>query len=304
MKKKTVISIHGGLGNQLFQVGLAMKLARETEVILTPWRKNCRLDGSGNPWASHFEVFRQFSTHTNLLDKAMSAYTRTSFKVLNLYIRTTGSSFQTLLYLLYWLMIKVPRIFQISVVTSTEFGYFEIPKPLLRNYIFAYYQTISASVEITESLVSDRKFRKLITPEQSSEGREVLVVHVRRSDYKDNPQIGLLSETYFSKALEYLSQLYEWDELWLFSDDTEEARGMIPEKFRTKLRVIDQGEEIPIKTLAMMTRGNAFILSNSTFGWWSAVLAEKTPKFVLVPTKWFFELPEPKGLIPIHWNRV
>jgi hypothetical protein len=181
-------------------------------------------------------------------------------------------------------------------------GYFELPSLLHRNYIFAYFQTEQAASELKEKLITEHI--ELVRDEIKNQEKEILILHVRRTDYKQNPEIGLLSSEYYRIALEELSKVYLWEELWLFSDAPTEALELIPDKFRINTRVMPSDDASPIETLAVMSCGSAYILSNSTFGWWAANLALKTPKFIVAPEPWFRSLEEPSGLIPINWIRV
>jgi hypothetical protein len=170
--------------------------------------------------------------------------------------------------------------------------------------VFAYYQTLQASYPIREQLIRENLEKISLSIKDEGLEKEVLVLHIRRTDYKENPSIGLLPADYFNRALNQLSKKYEWDELWLFSDDFQEAILMVPDEFKSKVKVVSDGTESPTQTLALMACGNSFILSNSSFGWWAANLAYLPPKYVVVPNEWFKKIPEPVGLIPNHWIRV
>jgi hypothetical protein len=57
-------------------------------------------------------------------------------------------------------------------------------------------------------------------------------------------------------------------------------------------------------TLQIMRFGKSYILSNSTFGWWSARLSHYEKSIVIVPDRWFKALPEPFELVPENWVRI
>ncbi len=302
MKKKTVVSVHGGLGNQLFQLGLAVQLSELSEVALNPWKSRCRADDQGKIWISYYKVSKTFSTSDSLLDRFFSLYTRVAFR-LAARVHIHGIAGRIFSYL-YKSVIQIPRIFQIQIVTTQEMGNFEIPQLLRRNYVFAYFQTLEAVSPIKQQLISDNLEKFLPQRATQVKEKEILILHVRRTDYKENPKIGLLPPNYFKDALAHLSKIYAWDELWLFSDDPQEAVLMVPQEFKDKLVVIPVEGNMPPDTLALMACGNSFILSNSTFGWWAANLAYNPPKHVVVPSKWFNQIDEPAGLIPKAWIRV
>ncbi len=300
MKKKTVVSVHGGLGNQLFQMGLASKLSENSQVLLNPWKNHYRGDSLGKAWISHYKQFAEYSGKLNRIDHFFIPYTRSCFKLLNAKGRPKQG--KSLRRFLFSLCVFLPRCIGIRIITTTKLGNFEIPSLLHRNYIFAYFQTEQAAGCLKEKLIAEHI--ELVRDEIKNEEKEILVIHVRRTDYKQNPEIGLLSSEYFRIALEELSKVYMWEELWLFSDAPTEALELIPDRFRINTRVMPSDDVSPIETLALMSCGSAYILSNSTFGWWAANLALKKPKFVVAPEPWFRSLEEPSGLIPINWIRV
>jgi len=90
--------------------------------------------------------------------------------------------------------------------------------------------------------------------------------------------------------------------IWLFSDSTEatflETFDFIVDKF------VDPSFDLtPAETLVLMSKGKAFVISNSSFSWWAAYVAsENSP--VIAPSKWFRSLPDPEDLIPSNWIRL
>ena len=57
--------------------------------------------------------------------------------------------------------------------------------------------------------------------------------------------------------------------------------------------------------LILMSKADAIIGSNSTFGWWAAYLSEAQSKFKIFPDPWFKDAKiNPKDLVPLDWTRV
>jgi len=302
MKKKCVVSVHGGLGNQLFQLGLAQKLSKVSVVNLSPWKNQIRTDDQGKAWIGSFKLSETYAQSTGLLDHALMSYSRLIFKLALL--EKKKKSVTLIIRALRKFMTVAPQIFRVRVVSVSETGDFEIPNLLRRNYIVAYFQTEEAAKVLKVTL---REELKAITSSEimaKSEGNEVLVLHIRRTDYKGNKDIGLLSPDYFSTALELAATKFRWNALWLFSDEPTEALDMIPTEFRDRLQVVSSALDNPIEVLSQMILGNSYILSNSTFGWWAAQMSVNQPHFVIAPKKWFAHMDEPRGLIPESWIRV
>lgn len=302
MKTRTFVSIHGGLGNQLFQLGFAQSLARKSEVTILPWKRNCRVDQKGKMWISHYEFSKEFIKNCGRTEHLLMNYARICHKI---QLRASKGGFKgRTLNLVLILFTSIPRIFGIGIITTPNLGEFECPKLLRRNYVVVYFQTQKAAKYISKKIRNENKnwFTEIQT--KTNHNAKILVLHVRRTDYKENPEIGLLPGMYFASALHLISDRFTWDELWLFSDDLMEAVELVPPEFRGKMRLIESNHLSPIEVLEMMSHGDAYVLSNSTFGWWAANLSDRNPNLVIVPQPWFRKIEEPKGLIPNDWFRV
>jgi hypothetical protein len=53
--------------------------------------------------------------------------------------------------------------------------------------------------------------------------------------------------------------------------------------------------------MQMLSQCDHFVLSNSTFGWWSAYLSSSLGKIVITPEKWFANGHDDCGVIPRSW---
>jgi hypothetical protein len=50
-----------------------------------------------------------------------------------------------------------------------------------------------------------------------------------------------------------------------------------------------------------MKYGSAYVIANSSFGWWAAYLKKDKNARVFAPSPWFANLPEPCDLFPPEW---
>jgi hypothetical protein len=135
------------------------------------------------------------------------------------------------------------------------------------------------------------------------------VVHIRRGDYLSpiNAAIGALGAQYFLNALEYCAQLDKsidglTNEIWVFSDDPEQAKLELQSIFPENTRWINPPADAdPAETLLLMGRGSWLILSNSSFSWWAAALSPVAQ--VIAPRKWFRSMDDPEQLKPDFWHQ-
>ena len=135
-----------------------------------------------------------------------------------------------------------------------------------------------------------------------------IAIHIRRGDYllEKNSYFGVLSDDYYMRSLTSISNLIAYNKIYLFSDSriSPELKNKIKATFK-HLEVIDISElEIDdIRTLAILARFSSYIISNSTYSWWGAYLADNI-KTVTAPSIWFKNHQDPKNLYPLTWKTV
>ncbi len=128
-----------------------------------------------------------------------------------------------------------------------------------------------------------------------------IALHVRRGDYVGNKSTGLLSDQYYREALDILASKDR--EVWVFSDDIQEARKLLLKMSCPNWKWIDSSNlDSSTQTLYAMSMCSDIIIANSTFSWWAANLNRKSG--VVAPKKWFANQTDPIDLIPEQWHRV
>jgi len=145
------------------------------------------------------------------------------------------------------------------------------------------------------------KYRQLLQPATLT---QLIGVHVRRGDYVNLPlHHPVCSLEYYEKGIEYVSRLCAgWDkQLVVFSDDIEWCRQQ--ELFKDA--VFAEGNT-PSQDLHLMSRCNAFVISNSTLSWWAAYLSGN--QNVAAPTPWYGpalqHIDVPNTLILPTWKEI
>lgn len=133
-----------------------------------------------------------------------------------------------------------------------------------------------------------------------------LIVHVRLGDYLEHDGFGIPGKTYYSEAIRRANSRGSFENLWVFSDEPEKVMSYLPPelaRYRVRIIVPPPGE-CPANVLEVMRLGAGYILSNSTFGWWAAMLSYSPDAKVTVPSPWFFSASFSHELIPAHWNEL
>jgi len=305
------IQLMGGLGNQLFQVAAGLYHAKisDRELIVDDSYGNFRKNRSGSADIFSYNIqdfisVRKVSNKISILRKAFGLLVRISFKnklrfIDKLSIRIIGLAISS------FLSLKFRKL--VSLWSATNLGFEEIPTSRVSQYIFGYFQTFKfasdnqVKTKLKELCVSSsavEPYRVLALSENP------LIIHVRLSDYLIESQFGVLSSKYYKNAISVMTEKFGFINLWVFSDDIEKAKSIIPQAYHHQCRWIDDIDDASVETLEKMRFGSGYIIGNSTFSWWGAFLSYSTSPPTIAPTPWFIGLDDPRDLIPNEWMLI
>lgn len=135
-------------------------------------------------------------------------------------------------------------------------------------------------------------------------GVRPIVVQIRRGDYIGISELGILDENFFLPLIKKLAAQFPQSEIWIFSDDYCDIFKYVPIDLYDRIRLIDADVSDSASNLEAMREGLAYIISNSTFGWWGAFLSKSLDPIVYCPSNWFNTLPNPNDLLPQKWIKV
>ena len=136
----------------------------------------------------------------------------------------------------------------------------------------------------------------------------VVVLHARRTDYLTHADFhGPLPMTYYRNAVEQIAPIVE-DPIFLLCGDDPTFWSTLAidlPAVHARPHFVLEGES-DIHTFALLIHFRHFILSNSTFIWWVAWMAEQVaPTQVVAPRLWFGPkgLPDWEDVYEAHWKR-
>lgn len=134
----------------------------------------------------------------------------------------------------------------------------------------------------------------------------VVVVHARRTDYLRNQMMidihGPLPSSYYKEAIRRMKEKVK-DPIWLLTSDDNRYWMEIEKELDIHAPVILMNES-DLHTFALLQQFQHIIMSNSTFIWWCAWMADA--KHVIAPSKWFGPAgPHPyDDIYEDHWERI
>jgi glycosyltransferase involved in cell wall biosynthesis len=307
---KVYMSLTGGMGNQLFQIAAGLYFSAGKGAMFLNRYGNPRVSNGSLPSAFQFKFDSavQFSGDF----KASWFWKKCAGYVLRRGIKQKRFEnffgIGSFLELFFTFCLRARLGFRYKIRKSTGVGEFIFDTPKKKTMFFGYFQTykwlendfvyrIMSTIHLPNSSETLEFYRLKASIENP------LVIHIRLGDYISEPLIGLLPSEYFENALLEIFRQDKFGKIWLFSDEPDIAVQKIPEKYLSYTEVISTSTMTDALTLQVMRHGTGYILSNSTFGWWAAALSHSKSPQVVVPNRWFREMPEPLGLIPNHWIR-
>jgi hypothetical protein len=311
VKRKTyVLSLCGGLGNQLFQLANALAVTNE-QITVESNLGHPRLNQSGVPEIMSFSLSKRvilgtFRKPPLLLSKTASYLLRT---------RSLPKTFEKFLIFRFVVTLIANFLFslyfnRICILTkSTGLGVKTVRKSTHHNFQIGYFQSFltTANPEVFEEMksISVRDLSEhAIKILNQAQGKRILIIHIRLTDYLAEANFGILSSSYYSKAVSFALEQRSFSDVWIFSDEVELAKQRVHLEVDLPITWFSDLDLSTAETFTVMRNGQGFIIANSSFSWWAARLSTADDPLVIAPKPWFKSLDEPDNLIPLDWVRI
>jgi len=305
---KLFVSLTGGLGNQLFQLGAGLAYGHNVEISLVTSLGKPRSGSSRHADILDFELaLPVFSQKASWLVRKSAGYILRMSASPRKYEANKFS--ETLIKNLAAPILSLHLRQLVRILSPRGVGFHKLPSFKGSAVMLGYFQSYKwlAQPEVKRKLLELKlqgsnllidQFRELACVEKP------LVVHVRRGDYLNEKSFGMLGPEYYVSAIHAQLSLQSYNSIWLFSDDLDLARELIPRDLGLPVREVSEFDYSPASTLQAMRLGYGYVIANSSFSWWAAYLTENDGGHVIAPKPWFYSIPEPQDLIPPSWKRV
>lgn len=274
-----IIRMSGGIGNQMFQYALYLKLVSMGKEVKFDDVTEYELDNARPIMLSVFGIEYPKATKkelTEITDASMALLSRLRRKMFG---RESGEYHEA----------------------STDFD----PEVLVREnaYLCGCFQTEKYFKDIEEEVRKAFRFRNMQIPKEMQKSiaayqkqikeTESVAIHIRRGDYLDVAQVygGICTEAYYDGAIEYILKKYPNAQFYVFTNDIPWAENWCEEKKKsldTNSFTVIKGttEETGYIDLMLMSECKHQIIANSSFSWWGAWLNATPNKCVIAPSKW------------------
>ena len=151
--------------------------------------------------------------------------------------------------------------------------------------LYGYFQSSKYFDHIRDEIKSDFTFTNEVQSvcdemiESIDNGRKLIALHIRRTDYTVNPNHPVQSLEYYEEALKHFDKN---ERIIVFSDDPDWCQQQ--KLFDNDDIMISEGNDADVD-LCLMSKCNYHIIANSSFSWWGAWLADSEQ--IIAPINWF-----------------
>ncbi len=307
--RDTIISLTGGLGNQLFQLAVGLHIAQGEKLSLEWNIGKPRSNKTGLPEIASFELPANVSLET--IRKSNWLVEKSTGYMLRMGFEPVGFERFTWYFVLARsaASVVISSYFKkfCSINPARKHGYQILNHSVKGNFIVGYFQ----SYKWAEQNEVSKSLKALRISGQNSKLNEIkslaiiespLIVHIRLGDYRNEDTFGILPRTYYEASISRMWESGEYNKIWVFSDEPEFAKDFLSFIPAENLRWIEEVDGSASLTLEAMRNGCGYVIGNSTYSWWGAFLSYTPNAKVIAPKPWFRNIPSPQDLIPPHWD--
>lgn len=299
--KSIVVSLYGGLGNQLFQyaTGKSIALKNNLDLILDlKWFEEQKTSKDKTVTSREFAL-EPFAL--DIFTQVVGLPTQKFDGFFNRFLRNYNK-----------LTLKNHEGYKIYKEKNFKFDekVTSLNAPI---WLDGYWQSFKYFEDIRGLLQSELNIRENLSPASKDillkiENKNAICIHVRRGDYISNKSAAAFHGTcdlrYYKKGLELLRPWSNNSHCFIFSDEPDWVKNNIT--FPVQATVVSNNSASTAhEDLYLMSSCNDFIIANSSFSWWGAWLSSSKNKRVIAPKTWFTNQDiDTSDLIPNHWTRI
>ncbi len=310
-RQSPVISLTGGLGNQLFQLAAGLSFFKENRFAFEWGIGKPRLNSIGEPELTSFVL----PGNVFFLSKKRFAWlmSKSTGYVLRMGISPRWYEKNFLSSGIIKALHEMISTFYFGEFRHTFYsrtlGYTEVSPTTDSSFVIGYFQSYHYASnprvkELLQNLVVQYPNPEIQKYVDLSKAESPLVVHIRLGDYRNEPGFGLLSQNYFNSLIQSELATGTFGKVWVFSDEPKLTAKYLESVEPSRIRVVESSDNSTATTFEIMRLGRGYIISNSSFSWWAAFLAHDTTAKVVAPKPWFKDISEPEELIPTEWVRI
>ena len=301
------ILLMGGLGNQIFQLAAGLSYSID-EITLIDTLGNPRRNDQNSTELASFVLPKRVKIQNR------SAVNYLNQKLLNYGIRigaqAANRSLQIMLVQEFSKFLKfLSPLWCFGLNLSRGAGFDSQFKISMSCLNVGYFQSSQFCKD--EKVLEELMSLKIAKPSQTflelnkkATHTSPIIVHIRLGDYLNEEAFGIPGPSYYENGIQLIDTNGSQVPIWLFSNDPSKAIELIPKSYHARIFIVPIEGLSSAETLELMRSGSAYVIANSTFSWWGAMLSHRRSSQVVVPTPWFYLGSVPNSIYPELWIRV
>jgi len=305
---RLTVHLMGGLGNQLFQYAFGRMLAHANGAELLLDASGYETYGPENPERGVRACGLQ---HFNIAGRIVGGQHAPASPWMDLQ-RKAGKSGRLLRRLL-----DLPRPYYLrQEIDEPKGNYFRFdPRVCARTFqgalsVRGFWQTEKYFKRIEPLLRGELRWRTALPRGDAAlagliEQSISVGIHVRHGDNAGvAAALGVLPTQYYAGAVRQLGQQFPEASFFVFSDDIEWAKVVLPGNLRRTLMPRNRDGR-DHEDLRLMSLCKHHVIANSTFSWWGAWLGKKPGQIVYAPRRYYQNIDRPNpDLYPKDWRLI
>ena len=290
----SIIILNGGLGNQLFQLSLALHLKQKysKKILFYDFRNEYKV-------VHPTSISKILDNRIDFLQKneipkliRITIFSKYFIKLNNWFFK----QFNKKLFPLFLIDHPLKNInLTNNLISSSNLSIFI---GTWHSTINSYDKKIFSSLNISKNILISNTKKRLCES-------EFISLHIRRGDYISEKKAlnyhGSLSEKYYLKSINFIRSNYQNLPVFIFTDDPKWVRKNFKPLITNSILISSSKQSAEVDFL-LMTKAKYFIISNSTFSWWAAFISSKKSKLIIVPKQWFKNAEINSNLIYKDWS--
>lgn len=305
--RNPIVVLMGGFGNQMFQFAFALERYPDKPFMLETSLASARLAVNGNLELENYQL------PSNVTVADLGA-TRLSRKLVNVVLRASLSraslkfKFSLIKTIELFLKIAVWQNFRVLCSSGVGFSKLNHEKSSDNELIIGYFQSSKFFTGKTLNVLMNMEHIPQIDDyekyEKIANSQKPIVVHVRLGDYELEKGIGLLPDSYYLEALNLATKKYPDSPIWIFSNDISKAKSRFKDFDFKEMFFIEDNWNSTSATFEIMRLGSAYVIANSSFSYWAAMLSKNSNPLIIAPQPWFQGTDSPHEILPDKWKTI
>jgi hypothetical protein len=310
--RKPTIILTGGFGNQLFQIAFGMSRFAGKSFNIEGTLGMPRLNLFNELEITEYELPSQIELINSKPSRVKQKLHNLALRI-GLHSKTKSENFcfvNKICLQLLGVIMSAFTLTKTSFRVCNDIGYGLLNSSKLTKYelIIGYFQSYRW---IDDSVLAQLRAMKYnnkndILTRYTFEALSAkpIIVHIRLGDYEEENGIGVLPKKYYLDGLAVLTRNYSDSDIWVFSNDLEKAKDYFTSWQGREITFIEDQWKSTTLTFEIMRLGHAYLIANSTFSYWAALLSRNSSAKIIAPEPWFLKAQSPTALIPRNWVKL